>query len=90
MILDIKRVDDRVILHFTFTHKNSSTSSFNVIKYKYIQIQIHGISDMSLTGPGLYFVCHLLGTFPKAFSQGATSQGYFIKWLVPKYTIFKG
>ena len=56
MILDIKRVDDRVILHFTFTHKDSSTSSFNVIKYKYIQIQIHGISDMSLTAGRAYIL----------------------------------
>ena len=56
MILDIKRVDDRVILHFTFKHKDSSTSSFNVTKYKYIQIQIHGISDMSLTAGRAYIL----------------------------------
>ena len=29
----------------------------------------------------------MLGTFPKAFSQTATSQGYFLKWQLPKYAI---
>jgi len=26
----------------------------------------------------------MLGTFPKAFSQAATFQGYFLKWQLPK------
>jgi len=29
----------------------------------------------------------MLGTFPKAFSQVATSQGYFPKWQLPKCKI---
>ena len=29
-------------------------------------------------------ILKILGTFPKAFSQAATSQGYFSKWQLPK------
>jgi len=29
----------------------------------------------------------MLGTFPKGFSQAATSQGYFPKWQLPKCAI---
>ena len=31
----------------------------------------------------------MLGSFPKDFSQVATSQGYFPKWQLPKYAIYQ-